>query len=169
MNVSFKIRSIEAVKQYLKGLPRGTMIPALRALVEFIVGNAAHGLRHAEPYKFASRARAYGYVSQDGAPAGYFSMKQFCYVAAKTKGFTDMGNKRTGAGVAAWQYTAQRGGYEFKISNDNVGQLFARHEQRQARQLANVGWRKIGQVIADNIAGAMRMANVAVKRVLAGK
>lgn len=174
MQINFRIRGVEAVQSFLRAIPRGAVRVALQAFSEYIVGNEQHGLRHAEPYKYASRADAYGSTGatfENGKPVpdGYFSAKQFRYVAWKTKGFTDLGDKRTGKSTAAWKAEPRNDGYRYSLTNNEPGGYYTRHETRQARQLGNVGWRKVSQVVADNYLGGIRSAVAAVKKFLAQK
>jgi hypothetical protein len=174
MQVKIKVRGIEAVQSFLRAMPRGTLKVALAAFTKYIVGNEQRGLRHADPYKFASRAKAYGatgatFENGNPVPDGYFSAKQFRFVAAKTKGFTDIGRKPPVKNVAAWKFTETKNGYGASISNDTTGGFFTRDDKRQARQLGNVGWRKVGAVIAANYLGAIRHAQAEVKKYLKSK
>jgi hypothetical protein len=171
MNINFKIRNVEKVKKYLTTLPRGVMRVALAAMSEWFIGDSQGGLKHPEPYKFASRKRAYGKVSGDGAPDGYFSWKQFRYVAWKTKGFTDLGDKRTGQSLDAWTYkpTETNKGYQFRLVNPTPGAYFTQDDYGQARQPKNVGWKKVTTIINKNMAGAIKAAKFAVNSFLKSK
>ena len=90
------------------------------------------------PEKYVSRASAYGPVSSDGAPDGYFSWKQFRYVAAITNGFTDIPYKRTHALQYAWNWD-NSGARSERLSNNDpaapwtIGPNQSRHEEA-------VGW-----------------------------
>lgn len=155
----------------MRAVPHGVKKVALEAFSNYVVGNERHGLRHADPYKFSSRARAYG---QTGAkfengkpvPAGYFSAKQFRYVAWKTKGFTDLGRKEPLTSLPAWKVTPINNGYNYRIENNTTGGFYTRHDTRQARQLGNVGWRKTMVVLAANYIGGIRAAIIAVNKYL---
>lgn len=164
MNTRFQIRNIKEVQDFLKQLPRGTLRDGLRAFSKFILGNTSHGLRHSESYRFVSRARAYGKPSS--APAGYFSWKQFRFVAAITEGFTKP-YQRTGETSAAWEMQETNGGYGYTFKNPKPAAYYLRDESGQARQPALVGWRKVSRVLQDNMAGAMRSAMAAVKKWIA--
>jgi len=176
MKVRFSIRGIDKVKAYLASVPRGTMRVALDAIARWLIGDSQGGLMHPEPYKYASRAKAYGYTGakfKNGArvPAGYFSAKQFFYVAAITHGFTDRGSKRTSESSDAWTYkpTETNKGYSYRLINDTPGAYYTRDDYGQAQQPANVGWLKVSKVVAKNIAGALRAAIAAVNAHLKSK
>jgi hypothetical protein len=176
MQINFRIRGVEAVQSFLRAIPRGAVRVALQAFSEYVVGNEQHGLRHAEPYKYASRARAYGYTGakfENGnpVPAGYFSAKQFRYVMAKIASgeMTPGTENRTGKSTAAWQAVPRNDGYRYTLSNGERGAYYTRDDKGQARQPANVGWRKVSQVVTDNYLGGIRSAVAAVKKFLASK
>ena len=174
MKVRFSIRGVEAVQAFLRSVPYGATKVALAAFSEYIVGNKSHGLRHPDPYKYASRAKAYGNTGarfENGRPVpdGYFSAKQFRYVAAITHGFKDRGSKRTGESTDAWQAVPRNDGYRYTLTNNTPGGYWTRDETRQARQLGNVGWRKVSDVLADNYLGGIRAAIAAVNAHLKSK
>lgn len=160
MQLKVTVRNLESVQTFLRTVPRGGVKIALRAFVEYIIGDARHGLKHDEPYKFASRARAYGKVSD--APEGYFSWKQFRYVAAITKGFTQFGRKHSPT-TASESYGARetRNGYGMTIEG-NESAYWTRVAQPQ--QLKNVGWRSLMSVIQSNTKGGIRHAIASINR-----
>jgi hypothetical protein len=162
MQINFNIRGLEAVKAFIRSIPRGAVRVGLKAFTEYIIGNSQHGLRHEEPYKFVSRAQAYGKVSD--APAGYFSWAQFRYVAAKTDGFTNFPSYRPAQSSSSWTAKESNGGYTMTITNPAPSAYWQRDNEGQARQLGLVGWRKVIAVVADNYQGAIRSAVAAVKR-----
>ena len=177
MNVNFKVRNIAAVQSFLRSVPRGVLKVALEAFTEYIVGNADHGLRHTEPYKYASRKAAYGvtgatFKNGKPVPAGYFSKEQYFYVMAKiAKGEITPGTPRSNRGESSktWKMIPKQGGYNYAIVNDNPSQYWARDDYGQPRQIGNTNWRKVSKVLADNYLGAIRAAVTAVKRYLASK
>lgn len=165
MEFRFTVRDDKKVKKALSDVARGTMKVAIVALTEYILGDKSRGLRHDDPYRFASRAKAYGKVSD--APEGYFSWKQFRYVAAITKGFTDLGRKRSPTNSSeSWGYKLSRGGYRAVLTNDAPSTQWIRGDDTQAAQPALVGWRKVTKVISDNINGAMRHMRAEIGRYL---
>ena len=175
MQVSFKFRNVEAVQKYLRTVGRGLMRVGLYAVAEYIIGNGQHGLKHAEPYKYVSRADAYGstgatFENGNPVPDGYFSASQYRYVMAKlASGEMKIGDYRTGVSTESWQYVETGSkGYGVTITNPEEGAYFTRDDYGQARQPAAVGWRKVSTVIADNIKGAMRHADAEIRKYLQG-
>ena len=160
MNVRFKPRNVKKVQEYMRTVPRGALRVGLTAITEYIIGNEQHGLKHSEPYKYVSRKAAYG--------VSFFTDKQRRWFWAN--GGPDMiGNNRTGKGANAWSYVETNRGYGTTITNPEPSAFFTRDERGQARQPAAVGWRKVSKVVADNMAGAMRSANAAIKKHLENK
>ena len=163
MNIRFNITGVQQVKVHIDKVASGVSHIAINAVAKLFKIE----LQKDQEYKYASRKGAYGAVSSDGAPDGYFSWKQFRYVAWKTKGFTDIGNKRTGKSSNAWSYkdisAGERTGY---IMNPSTGAYYTRSDYGQARQPANVGWKKVSVIIAENLAGALKAARVAVSQYL---
>lgn len=166
MNIRFRIKNLKEIREYIESLPRGIKIAAMEAYTEYILGNEKRGLRHEPKEKFVKRSVAYGKVSD--APDGYFSWKQFRYVAWKTKGFTEK-YKRTHEMASSWQMTTQNSDWtRVSIENKKEGSEWV-FGDNQARQLGLVGWRKYVDVIASNATGAMNAAVRAVEKWLAKK
>lgn len=164
-----QIRNVEKVKAYLAEVPRGAKKAAVIAIAEYIVGDESHGFKHDQPYKYVSRASAYGNVSKDGAPAGFFSWKQFRFVmAAIAKGDIVPGTRKYSPTEASesYAYKLTNSGYGAQITGDAPGAYWTRDDKAQPRQLAAVGWRKAMDVISTNIAGAIRHAAAAVSAAL---
>ena len=160
MQIKFRIRNVEAVQSFLRAIPKGAVRVALEAFTEYVVGNEAHGLRHADPYKYVTRKAAYGF--------SFFTDKQrrWFFWALNTGKIDPGSGKRTGESTAAWKAVSRNDGYRYTISNNTVGGYWTRHDTRQARQLGKVGWRKIMTVLADNYKGGIRAAVAAVKKYL---
>jgi hypothetical protein len=166
MGVKFVIRNLDGVQAYLKTVPRGALREALKAFVTYVIGNSSHGLRHDEPQRYVSR-KAAGYKT---------SRKQIAFMIATgilvpdgQGGFNLNRYKRTGETAASWSFTPTNGGYNYTLKNPKAGAYWTRDEANQTRQHQMAGRRKISKVIVDNLAGAMRAANAAVKRVLGNK
>lgn len=168
MSFKFVIRNDKVVKKALRDTGRGLLKIAIVALTEYIIGDRRHGLKHDDPYKFVSRKRAYGKVSD--APAGYFSWAQFRYVAKITEGFTKFGRKNSPTNSSeSWGYVLTKGGYGATLTNFAPSTKWIRGENTQARQPTKVGWRKVSVVIKDNIRGAMRHVGAEVNKFLKSK
>lgn len=172
MNVRISIKGVEKVKQFMIAAPKYLNDIVTKTIAEYLLGEPGEAgdagstsLRGYSAYKFARRDKAYGKVSD--APAGYFSWKQFRYVAWKTEGFTtNMGSAqyRTGASGRAWQMSKIPTGYQ--LYNASPGMVWARKPGTQARQLVNAGWRDVFRVMGDRIRKAAGLALVEVNKAL---
>lgn len=154
--------SLHGVKEFtdlLSRLGRGFKIVAMRAIAEYIIGNERRGLKHEPKQKYVSRAKAYGNVSNDGAPAGYFSWNQFRYVATITNGFTKP-YTRTHDISGGWIYTETNSDWStVSVENNVEGAEFV---YGGSRQTSLVGWRKVMDIISTNIKGAIQAGQKAV-------
>ena len=161
MNIRFIPRNLAQVQAYLRSLPRGISDSALKAFTTYIIGTQAHGLKHYSPYKYVMRKRAYGQT--------FKSDKQRRFVMAAIKeGRIDPGAPhRTGKGQRGWQMNKTSRGYT--ISNAEPSMYYSMSDKGQARLNAMGGWRQVMQVVKDNMAGAMRSANAAVRSFLSRK
>lgn len=166
MQVRFNVRNVKEIQDYLRTVTRGAMRIALVGITEYIIGNERHGLSHDDPYRYVPRAKVYGNVSTDGAPAGYFSWKQFRYVMAGIASGEIVPGARANSPTessGAWDYKLSNNGYTAKITNDAASTYWIRDDAGQARQPARVGWRKVSKVVEDNMAGAFRHASALVR------
>jgi hypothetical protein len=162
MEIKFNMRGAAGLNDFLKSLPRGSMRSALEAMAKYFIGNKSRGLKHAEAYKYVTRASAYGF--------SFFTDRQRrWFFAALNSGELKIGNNRTGASGDAWGYTVNASGYQYKLTNNTTAAFYTRSDAGQARQPAKVGWRKVSKVIADNMAGAMQAARAAVRNFIATK
>jgi hypothetical protein len=133
---------------------------AIEAFTIYVVGNDRHGLKHYEPYKYVTRAKAYGQTFKSDKQRRWFWANG---------GPAMIGNNRTGMTAKNWGYNITKGGYGATITNPTEGAYYTRSDKGQARQPALVGWRKSLAVIKANMAGAIRSAQAAVNRYLASK
>lgn len=151
---------------WIKKLPRGVKFVAMKAFAEYVVGNDRRGLKHAAKQKYVRRAIAYGRQptaqgEETPPPEGYFSWRQFRFVAKITDGFTKQ-YQRTGKMVSAWTIKAENSDWRsVSVKNQSPGAEWV-FSENQARQIGLVGWRKISQVVSDNIKGAHRAAQQGV-------
>ncbi len=152
MNVSFKVRGVKAVQDFLASVPRGGLRVVLQAFTDYLLGNDQRGLRHNEHYKYVTRKSAYG--------VSFFTVKQRkWFFWALREGKIDPGSGvRTGETSRAWKAVPMNSGYQMKIVNDKPGGFYTRDDKGQARQLGKVGWRKVTAVLTANYAGALRAA-----------
>jgi len=161
--IKYTISGQAKLSQFLINLPKRFRNTAMSVAAKYFIGDAKRGLKHEPAWRFVSRAQAYGKVSD--APPGYFSWAQFRYVAWKTKGFTDIPYKRTHALSNAWTIQESNNWMHVKIENKAPGAEWVMGE-KQARQPALVGWRKVAEVIKANMRGAIYQAQLAVNRML---
>lgn len=160
MQTKFVIRNDKEVAAFLKTLPRGTIRTALKAMADYFIGDERHGLRHNEPYKYVSRAKA-GYKTSAAQIRFMFATG---IIENDGKGGIKLNKyKRTKATSAAWTAKETGGGYGYTLQNPTRGAYFTRSDKGQARQPALVGWRKVSKVVKDNMKGAMRSAMAKVK------
>lgn len=173
MNIRFEIKGVERIRSYFLDITNNVPHVAINAIAEYL----RQKLAVPSPYKYASRARAYGstgakFENGNPVPDGYFSAKQFRYVMARIADgtITPGTENRTGASSKAWTYKpVQAGQTTGYILNASKGAYYTMSDVGQARQPANVGWLKSSFVIAANIKEAFNAARAAVKLYLQSK
>ena len=150
--ISFRISGIKEFQDYIKALPRGVKITAMRAITEYVIGNPQRGLMRYPRYKYVSRKSAYGRT--------FVSDKQRRYVMAMIrKGKIDPGAPhRTGIYQRSWQ--AQEANNDWRRVDVINTASHAEHVggPNQARLNAKVGWRKALAIVQTNINGAIQDA-----------
>jgi len=164
MKISFRVRGVDKVKEYLASVPRGATRTALQAIAEWLIGDSQSGLAHPEPYKYVSRKSAYGFA--------FFTDKQRRYFFyALNAGIIKIGNNRTSESEGAWTYkpTETTKGYNFRLINETPGAFWTRDDKSQARQLGKVGWWTVSKVAAKNMPKALKAATLAVNNYLKSK
>ena len=154
--ISFKMRNLKPVQDFLTAMPKGTIKVALDAIVVYLIGNESHGLKHDDPYKYVSRKSAYGKTFVSAAQRGYVMAR------IREGSITPGKANRSGDAAKGYMYSETNDGYGRTIQNADVGAFYTRDDVGQARQPAMVGWRKVSQVIQDNMSGAIRSALSAV-------
>lgn len=165
MNVQFKLSGIKEFKAFIQNFSEGFKVRAMRAIAYYLAGRDGEALRKEPPNKFVTRASAYGDVSTDGAPPGYFSMKQFRYVAAITDGFTKKYD-RTHTISQSWEYHETNSQWDrVNIQNNAPGADYVVGDG-QSRHEALVGWRKWRVVIAENMEAAIQYAQTEVDKLI---
>lgn len=168
MNIRFKASGVEEFSNFIQALPRGVKVAAMRAVSYYLVGRENEALRKEPAEKFVRRADAYGstgatFENGNPVPDGYFSAKQFRYVAAITEGFTKKYD-RTHTIANAWEYHETNSDWDrVNIQNNAPGAEYVVGDG-QSRHEALVGWRKWRQAIGDNMAGAIRYAQEMVDK-----
>ena len=166
MSVKFRIRNVDTVKTYLRTVPYGSLKVALHALTEYIIGNSSHGLRHDEPQKYVSRAKA-GYKTSRKQIAFFFATG---ILERTSDGGVRLNHyKRSGQTAAAWTYKPTNNGYGYTLVNPKAGAYYTRADDGQTRQHELAGRRKVSAVVAANMAGAIRHAIAEVKKFLGNR
>lgn len=159
MHVKFKIRGLEELEAFLKKLPYGGVQVALKAFVEYVLGDASHGLRHDEPQKYVSR-KAAGYKTSAAQIRYFFAVGILERVGS---GIKLNRYKRSGETAAAWTSVAVNN-WNYKVVNPKAGAYWTRDEKGQTTQHAMAGRRKTSKVIADNTKGGIRHAVAALNK-----
>ena len=134
------VAGVDALRAVFAGVPKGIQT-ALGALTEFIVGL----LKVPEPYKYVSRARAYGQTFQSDKQRRWFWANG---------GPSMIGNNRTGESTNAWTYSSTSNGYT--VSNTTPGAYWTQGDS-QANQPALVGWLKYKNKIEKNWSNALQV------------
>lgn len=146
--ISINTRGLDEVKATLEGL-QGTR--AVGIVTEAAANKIVDIMREQPsdtPYVYINRADAYGDVASDGAPAGYFSWKQFRFVmAAMRSGSIQIPYKRTGRVSGAWRVSGRLS--KAKVVNDNDAAPYVFGDDTQSRHEDAVGWERVS-VRLDN-------------------
>lgn len=163
MEIKHPVRNTKLVQDFLQHVAKGYLIPALDAFLIYILGNDGRGLKHYPPRKYVSRKQA-GYKT---------SAKQIRFMFAtgileRTSGGGIKLNryKRTDETKNAWQIVGQ-GTYRPSLVNSRA--YYTMDDRGQARQPALVGWRKVTNVIRDNLKGAINAAVSAISKAIKSK
>lgn len=147
--LSITVRGLDEVKTTLDGLG-GTR--AVGIVTEATTDEIVDIMREQPddtPYMYISRANAYGSVSSDGAPDGYFSWKQFRYVMANIRnGNIQIPYQRTGKVSGAWRKYGKLS--KAKAINDNDAAPYVFGDDQQSRHEDAVGWQKVQVRLDDN-------------------
>ena len=156
MQVKFSLRNAKRVQDYLKSLPRGVKIAAMRAIAEYIIGDESRGLKHYpmrvehdenNPYKWQSEKQRKAYFATNGFGAG-------------------IPYQRTDNLKNSWSYKEANSNWTMvKIENSAPYAGFVQGNQIQRGHIADK-WRKFADVVKSNLAGAIRHANAEVRRYL---
>jgi hypothetical protein len=154
--IKTEVRGIEEVKAYLKSLPYGVIKIAVPALADYLLGNERRGLRHSPPRVNHGPGRPYKWNSEKQRRA-FFA----------TKGFGGgIPYSRTNKLADGWKQTKDP--YKKKLYNRVAYSQFVVGDAQQRGHAADK-WRKVAQIVSDNLTGAYRSANQAVTRWLKTK
>ena len=149
MNIKFSLRGVDKVKAMLAALPRGVKRVAMEAATTYIIGDANHGLKYEPPQVTHGPGNPYVWQSEKQRKA-FFATDGFGH---------GIPTERTHEGVNSWTMTVSDSNWtQVKIEGGNV---FVQGDWQQRGHAAD-GWRKYGQIVKDNLAGAIRAAGAAV-------
>lgn len=173
--IKITAKGLKEFQDFVRKVPEGVKIEAMREIAKYLVGDTRHGLRYEPPWKFVSRARAYPGLpkgptkfsskssSVSLSPKGYASWKQYHKVGYLTNWFKNIPQERTHDISKGWDFNNTGDWRRVKIENPVPGVEWVMGEQ-QANQPRLVGWRKWPQVLKDNLKGALREGQRAVDR-----
>jgi hypothetical protein len=152
--IKVSIKGVDKVVEYLRTVPLGVKTVAGRSVAEYLVGNTSHGLKHYPPYKHVPYS----------AIGGFKSDKQRRYVMARIReGTIDPGYSASNGYLRdAWTIGGEPPRYVIKNDVHYAGFLVG--DQDQSLHSQKQGWRTVSRNIADNIAGAIRAANLAIAK-----
>ena len=161
MQIKYVVRNNEAIQKFIRRVvPYGAVKVALEAIAEYLLGDESHGLRHAPAYKYVTRKKAYGQTfSSDKQRRRFWA----------NGGPAMIGNHRTGATQEGWKAKPTNNGYGFTLTNSAPGAYWTMSDRGQANQPRLAGWRKASEVVASNLAGAMRAGRAAVAALIRNK
>jgi hypothetical protein len=142
--------------QVISDLPRHLRGPATEEASKYLVGNGSHGLSHYPPYRYNSRASAYGFT--------FSSDRQRRKVMAMIRNGEILPGypRRTGNTQRSWAIIYD--GVKTRIINPTAGALYTVGDPGQARLNELGGWRRLGLIIASNENGMIRAAEQRVQR-----
>lgn len=155
MTIKIYPRNLKEVQMMLSNAPHGTKKGAIFSITEYFIGNDAHGLKHYPAQRSVSRQSAYG--------VPFFSDKQRGWFFANLKsGGLRIPYSRTSTLKAGWEMKG--GDYSKRITNSVPYATLVMGDAGQSRHPAKIGWRKVGKVLIDNMAGALHAGTLAVAR-----
>lgn len=157
--MKFSMRGLSQITSFLEDLPRGSKIAAMRAAAVYLIGDARHGLKHNparvqhdenNPYQWQSENQRRAYFATDGFGGG-------------------IPYQRTGNLAGGWTYTESDSNWtSVKLENSTDYAGYVQGDAIQRGHIAD-GWRKIQDVIATNIRGALQAAQRAVDEYVKAK
>lgn len=163
--IDVKVTGIKELAAKIEKLPKAVAEGGVEYSVNYLLGVLIN--KAIPPYKHVSRASAY-----PDAPAGpgWFSDKQRRYVMMMIhRGGIKIPYTRAGksGGVQSrWKIIGK--GVDMTVVNDSPEAVYLYDDQRQARQPAMVGWKKMGAIITEYekriVASFDRGVKAAIKR-----
>jgi hypothetical protein len=153
--VTVKIRGAEEVEAFLATVPYGAKGLAAQAYAAYLLGNDKHGLKHYPAYKSITRKQAYGKSFETDKQRSWFFW-------ALKNGTLSVPYNRTNNMKNGWVVSGKK--WTPKLKNQIPYVTHVMDDTKQSRLSKLIGWRKVSKVISDNVLGAMRSANAAVKK-----
>jgi hypothetical protein len=152
--IKMSMRGLPEVKAYLSTLARPLKILAVRNIAKYLQGDENHGLRYEPPRVIHNAENPYLWQSERQRKA-FFA----------TNGFGGgIPHVRTHETAGGWNITEQDSNWTMvKIVNAAKGAPFVFGDEQQRGHAAD-GWRKAGQIILDNLKGAIRKAQQEVDK-----
>lgn len=161
--IGLEVKGVERLTGMFAKLPEAVQDEIVPDLSKYVVDT----LKAYSPYRYVSRSSAYGVVSRDGAPPGYFSWGQFRYVMMMIhKGGISIPYKRTQNLAKNWKVIGND--RNAIVANEAPYAQYVQGDDTQSRHEAGVGWQTMSATIkAHNntlMKRAIRAANRAAKR-----
>jgi hypothetical protein len=163
VKIEYDKPQVDRIILHLQDIPKKAFPLVVEGIAHYIVGDEgsqmSHGLKHAPYYKYVNRQAGFAgssYTTSTGKIVpGYSSAKQHRYVmAAIADGRIIPGqDNRTGRMENAWKV----GGTPYRptITNSTPYWGFMQGDS-QTRMAKLIGWRRIQDIVASNIKGAVR-------------
>lgn len=153
------VRGFDKVKEFIASIDRGYKIAAMREIAKYLIGDERHGLKHNparvnhdenNPYQWQSEKQRKAYFATNGFGGG-------------------IPYQRTGNLANAWTYEEKNNDWNtVALTNDSEYGVFVQGDNIQKGHKVD-GWRIMADVIATNIAGAIRAGQQAVDRLIKSK
>lgn len=152
--VKVKISGDESFSKFIKSIPRGMKIIAMRVIANHFVEGETSALRKEPAYKYFKFADIYG---------GWFSKKQQGYVMAMIKqGKITPGVSRRSHEIRDGWETAESGDWRrVTLTNSAPGVEWVKGDA-QARMMKEIGWTPATRDVQGGLANAMREAQMEV-------
>lgn len=166
--ISITARGLDEVKATLEGLEGKRVVGIVTEAAADEIVDIMREQPDDTPYSYISRANAYGDVSSDGAPPGFFSKRQFRFVMANMRnGNIQIPYPRTGKISAAWRRYGKLS--KAKVINDNAAAPYVIGDDQQSRHEDAVGWQKVGVRLEDNSNRIFDAAYAALAKYIASR
>ena len=157
--IGLEVTGVKELQSMLNKFPTEIQDAVVPDLSEYVVNT----LRAYPTQRYVSRAAAYGQVSTDGAPPGYFSMKQFRYVMMMIhKGGISIPYKRTQNLAKNWKVIGND--RNAIVANEAPYAQYVQGDDTQSRHEAGVGWQTMSATIKAHNNTLMKRATRAANR-----